>query len=128
MEPILDYDPERRILHVTAAQKVSISTRAELDAFCKIVTACLTKNSGGKRSYMIVNMSVIVIDPDMISIYSKHLETLVKTHLYPRGLLRYGLAITRVTARGGHTNISEDEPLFFYTKEEAFAHVQARIQ
>ena len=127
MNPIVDYDPEKRILHITAEQKIIVSDEKTLNEMCNFVCSFLTENGKGERSYMIVDISKIVIDPDLAPEYSEHIKKLLDKLLYPEGLVRYGLEITRLTARLGHARNRDKEPLFFHTKDEAFAFVQGRI-
>ena len=58
MNPIVDYDPEKRILHITAEQKIIVSDEKTLNEMCNFVCSFLTENGKGERSYMIVDISI----------------------------------------------------------------------
>ena len=125
LDVVLEYDRENRTLHLTAPQKLEIASKTDLESLCRAVTACLADNFDGHKSYMVVDVSAIVIVPALVSAYTNHVAGLTATYLHENGILRYGFAVTRITARASHASAELDAPDFFWSREEAMEFVKA---
>lgn len=124
MHPILEFDKELHLFQLSAVEKIEITTEEQLNLMCNMVRSFLVENSGGQRCYMVVDISKLIIEPDLSPIYARHIEKMDEDFLYSNGLIRYGATITRVTARLGSMINHKDEPIFFRTKDEAIAYVR----
>ncbi|MEW5925138.1 MAG: hypothetical protein AB1746_14235 [Candidatus Zixiibacteriota bacterium] len=122
-----EFDSERKILHLTAREKLVVETRAELNELCAAVTTVIKHHSKGERIYMIVDLAKFVIEPYLNEDYAKKIKSIYENYLLTNGLLRYGLGITRVTIKLGHAGYLDSDPNLFKTKKEAFAHVDKLI-
>ncbi len=135
---LFDYDSEKRILHLSAEDLLSISTTDELNILCGAIQSFLDENAGGQPCYMIVDLTRIIIDPSLAPVYAEHLGQMIGKYVYADGFARYGFGITRVTAQVGYESIGEQtdsngcvcesEPNLFRTKEEAQTYIQSVLK
>lgn len=125
---VFEFDRPNRILHVTAKCKVAITTGLELAAMCERVQKSLREVCGDEPGYMIVDISMIAIDPSLVHLYAQHVGGLIGTCIHHDGIARYGYEITRLTARQGHRELQDQDPHLFGTKAEAFDYIHTLIE
>lgn len=124
---VLKFNPEKMILHLTAREELLVSTPEELQSLCERVRDHLDRHAGGQPCYMIVDISRIVIQPELVPMYAEHMKQLHAGYVYPDGVARYGYAITRVTARAGYERMHGGDPNLFRTYEEACEYIDGLI-
>ncbi len=90
-----------------------------LGELCRRVGEVLQELPQHRRCYMMVNISRIVIAPELDKSYSEKVEYLCNTFLCDNGLVRYGHQITRRTAMPGHEKYLGNDPHSFSTRQEA---------
>ena len=118
-----EFDENRRVLHLTAERLAHVRNAIQLEKVCNDTCRLLEQHADMGRCYMLVDMSRIVIEPELVKEYSKRIKKIAEKHLVPNGFLRYGYQITRVTARLAHEQQNLDEPLLFRSKAEALEYI-----
>ncbi|MFH1304274.1 MAG: hypothetical protein ABIK07_24740, partial [Planctomycetota bacterium] len=98
-ELIIEFDRVNRILHLSARTENRVKSKSQLEALCQAAGQALDKYSSGGRCYMIVDVSMIVIEPELVEPYAEKVQEMYDRYLFPDGLARYGHQITRITAR-----------------------------
>ena len=121
---IAEFDPDYRIVHITAKEPLKFSKVEEALAFSKKVQSILNDFLSPGRGYMITDYSKIIIDPGLIDTYGQEMRIIMDTYLYPNGVARYGFEITRITAKMSHANFLGGTPNLFDTREEAFEFIR----
>lgn len=122
-----EFDSARKTLHLTARERALAQTQQELNELCESIRTIIKQYCRDERIYMVVDLSKIIIEPQLSEEYAKKVKSLYEDFLVPGGLLRYGLQITRITIKLGHdTNLNSDTS-FFRSKEAAFAHIDKLI-
>lgn len=116
---LIETDRERGILHLTAERVIRIEDEAQLGELCHKVGGVLEELPRDRRYYLMVNISRIVIVPELAKAYSEKVEFLCEHFLCADGLVRYGHQITRLTARLGHEKYLHNDPHLFGTRQEA---------
>ncbi len=99
-----------------------------LGELCREVGEVLQKLPQHQRYYMMVNISRIVIVPELAKSYSEKVEYMCNTVLCDNGLVRYGHQITRVTAMLGHEKYFGNDPHLFGTRQEAENYLKELIK
>lgn len=125
---IIEFDNEYRILHLSAAHPIHIETKEELTKTCHAVGSQLEKYVASERCFMVVDLSAMIIEPKLVDCYSRKVQNLCESYLYPGGLLRYGFQITRVTAKLGYEKGKLKDLLMFSNKQEAYNYIYDLIK
>ena len=123
-----EFDQSRRVLHLSAERPIHVQNRRQLNKACEDVCEILARHTTDSRCYLLVDMSKVVIEPEMAEEYSRKIKGISEQYLLPNGLLRYGLQITRVTAMLAHKRQSMDDPLFFRSKDEAVEYIDNELK
>jgi hypothetical protein len=123
IEPIIEYDAAANTLHLSATSRIQVTTRSQLNGLCDIVTQALQNHSEKGKCFLLVDISKIVVEPDLAEPYSEKIGKLCEKYILPDGLVRYGSGITRVTAQIGHEAFQLDTPHLFRTKAEALKYI-----
>lgn len=118
-----EFDENRQVLHVSAERPAHIQNAHQLNKVCDDVCEMLEKYTSDGRCYLLVDMSTLVIEPELVDEYGRKVKKIAKQYLLPNGLLRYGFQITRVTATLAHQKQQIDDPLFFRSKDEALDYI-----
>lgn len=116
---LIEIDRDRGIVHLTADQIIRIEDGSQLEGFCRMVNDTFRELPQNRRYYLMVDISRIVIVPELARAYSEKVDFLCRNYLYAEGLVRYGHQITRLTARLGHEKYLRNDPHLFGTKQEA---------
>jgi hypothetical protein len=124
---ILDFDESKRILIVSAEEKITLETKEALNMMCKVVSSLLGKYTSDDLCYMAMDISKIAIEPSLVAYYSEKVEFLCKNYLHPGGLVRFGFEITRVTAQMGHDKYLHTDPHLFRNRHEALEYLDKLI-
>ncbi len=123
-----EYDPNTRIVHLTAHRPINARTTEQGLILAQAVMDILKQHLGDGRGYMVTDYTRIILNPVSIHLYAKAIKDIVDTYLYPGGLARYGMEISRITAQRGHEEYLGGNPNLFDTREEAFAYIYALIE
>ena len=115
----IEVNREKGILHLTADQVIRIENESQLAELCQRVGGAIQELPQNRRYYLMVNVSKIVIVPELAKAYSEKVDFLCQNFLCADGLVRYGHQITRLTARLGHEKYLRNDPHLFGTKQEA---------
>lgn len=92
---ISEFDPELRVLHISAERPVLIDDQAVLEEIMTQINADLCDLSGRGRCYLMLDISRIVVEPQLAEHFFESLKRLREDHLFPEGLVRYGLQLGR---------------------------------
>lgn len=120
---IMEFDAETRTFHLSATERIHVSTEEQLNTLCWAVTEAVSQHAATSRCFLLVDISKIAIEPDLAQLYAEKIKKLGQKYLYPEGLVRYGSEITRVTARIGHDLFQLEAPHLFRTKAEALKYI-----
>ena len=121
---ITDFDDEYRIMHLSASPPIHIKTKRDLTDTCQEVGKRLMEYAGERRCFMVVDLSAIIIEPNLADAYAQKVQTLTDNFLYPGGLIRYGYQMTRVTAKIGYQTGKLKDLFLFPTKHEAYEFIR----
>lgn len=124
---IAEFDPETRIVHLTARRPVHACTLAEGRELGQAVKKLLERFLSDGRGYLLTDYSKIILEPVEVEQYSRVIRDLLDTYLYPGGIARYGFEISRVTARLGHKEYIGGNPNLFDTREAAVTYLKGLI-
>ena len=124
---IMTFDDSRRILHLGIGQRIQISTAAQLESAITALDTVLRRISAEGRIYLIIDMSNLIIEPELSEAYANHARRITETHVLPGGIARYGYQITRVTVRRGYAEYLDDNPNIFSSREEAYDYIYSLI-
>ncbi len=119
----LTFDPETRIAELSAKTVLTIDSTEKLDTLCNTICSLLTRESGGKRCYLAVDISQIVIDPGLADQYAGKIKAMKEEMLFPEGLVRYGFEITRVTIKLAEMKEGKF-PILFNKRDEALRYLE----
>lgn len=125
---MVEVDKDRGILHLTADDIVRILDEDGLNELCHKVSGVLQELPDDRKYYLMVNISKLVIVPELAKAYSERVDFLCQNFLCANGLVRYGHQITRVTARLGHEKYLHNNAHIFGTRQEAEAYLQGLIE
>lgn len=123
-----EFDENRRVLHVSAQRPAHIRNTQQLNKACEDVCEMLEKHTVNGRCRLLVDMSTLVIEPELVDEYGRKVKKISEQYLLPNGLLRYGYQITRVTATLAHQKQQLDVPLFFRSKDEAMEYIDSLLK
>ncbi len=120
-----EFDPERQLFHLTASERVFCNTYEDGVALYDWVMDCLSNFFGNRKGYWITDYSKIIIDVSLTARYGDAMKHLIDRFIFPGGIARYGLDITRITARISHETKLGGNPNLFVTKAEALAYIDS---
>ena len=124
---IVEYDEHHRIVHISVKKPRRLTTKRHLEqAFARLREVLDTYIDEG-RVYLIIDMSNLIIEPDLKSIYAALAHAISEKYIAPHGIARYGYQITRVTVRTGYSDHLREEPNIFNSREEAYTYIHALI-
>jgi hypothetical protein len=124
----LEFDELRRILHVSAREIVHIRTQAQVRTHFSSVMAMLDGYTQSGRVYLIIDMSNVIIDPELTGIYARYAREVGDKYIFPNGIARYGYQITRVTVRRGYEEYLAESPNLFNSRDEADTYISGLIE
>ena len=116
---ISEFDPIRRVLHVSAERPVLVDDECALDEILNRVKHDLVESSGDGRCYLMLDISRIVVEPKLAGRFFMRLRQLRDDYLYPDGLVRYGLQISGRLVRIDRSKPDPDYPALVRTSHEA---------
>lgn len=119
-----EFDSEKRILHLSLEEKHCVRTKAQMEEDFLILYRLVEEYAAQKPVYLILDITNLVIDPDLAGVYAKCAEKLNSRFVYPNGAARYGSQITRVTVKRAHREYLDNDPALFFTREEAYAYIE----
>ncbi len=125
---IIEFDPETRILHLSARERIDIREECELNGLCSQVNDLIENLVDSDRIYLIVDLGKLIIDPGLAHQYGVKISKIFEKYIYPNGLVRYGMQITRITIKVGQAESMKSIPLPFKTKDEAFNYIRNLIK
>jgi hypothetical protein len=123
-----EYDPDNRIVHITASQPIQVRNVEHGLILSQAIKEILKQHLGDGRGYMVTDYTRIILDFSNALLYAREIKDMIDTYLYPGGIARYGMEISRITARMGHKEYLGGDPNLFDTREEAFAYIYALIE
>ena len=123
-----EFDPEKRILHLQAAERLEISEKTQLDEVCARVSSILMEQCAEERCYMVVNLSCFVIDPSLAVAYGEKMQCIGAEYIYPDGVARYDYEITRVTISLSQTQYNKMPQNLFATRKDAYEYIDGLIE
>lgn len=123
-----EFDPVTRIVRMTARKRITFRTIEEGALLAKTIKEILRKHLSPGRGYMITDYTRIIIEPSLLNLYAPEMKDIIDTFLYPRGIARYGMEITRITAKLGHQAYIGGNPNLFNTRKEAFDYIHKLIE
>jgi hypothetical protein len=122
-----EFDPETRIVHLTARRPVRACTLAEGRQLGLAVKDLLKRYLSDGRGYLLTDYSKIILEPIEVQQYSRVIKDLLDTYLHPGGIARYGFQISRIIAQLGHEQFIGGDPNLFDTREAAVSYLKGLI-
>ncbi len=123
----LTFDDSRRILHLGYKEPFHIATEIDLKATMTAFDSLLCQLSVEGRIYLIIDMSNLIIEPELSEAYAHYVRHITETHVMPGGIARHGYQITRITVRRGYAEYLDDSPNIFGSREEAYEYIYSLI-
>lgn len=114
-----EFDADNRILHLSYRSVVYIKTEEQLRLLMHSFSEYLRSHFGTERIYIVINMSRLIIEPELSRLYGQLAGEINDAFTYPNGIARYGHQITRITVRRGYTEYRREDPNLFGTRIEA---------
>ena len=124
MDPVYEFDAERRILHVTAEDPIPVRSVADVDEMFRLLRAKLDEVASEERCYILVNISAFLIDQSLAAVYAEHVAHIHERYAYPHGIVRYGFEMTRITVRMGYEHHLRQSPNLFASRREAMDYIE----
>ena len=124
---IAEFDEADRIVHLSSGKPRRMTTGEHLEQAFAYLRSILDRYIDKGRVYLIIDMSNIIIEPDLKSMYATRAHAISEKYIMPHGIARYGYQITRVTVRTGYTDHLREEPNIFNSREEAYAYIRGLI-
>ena len=124
----VDFDERHRILHVASRVIIHPASPEHLDIVFAAFKRMLDKFTAAGRVYLIIDMSNIIIEPELRALYSDHVRDIYQKYVYPHGVARYGYQITRITVRSGHGTYLKENPNIFNSRDEAEKYIHSIIK
>jgi hypothetical protein len=124
---IVEFDEADRIVHLSVRKPRRMTTGEHLEQSFANLRSILDEYIAEGRVYLIIDMSNIIIEPDLKSMYATQAHAISEKYIMPHGIARYGYQITRVTVRTGYTDHLQEEPNIFNSREEAYAYIRGLI-
>lgn len=122
------FDPETRIVHLTARVRITVKTIEEGLSLSQAVRNILDKYLKSEPGYLISDIGQITIEPELIELHGREIKDIIDKYLFPGGIARYGMGLTRATARASHAEYIGGDPNLFNLKEEAYAYINDLIE
>ncbi|NMC42640.1 MAG: hypothetical protein GYA46_01860 [candidate division Zixibacteria bacterium] len=122
-----EFDEDSRILHLRGTRFVGITTEERLTAVMEAIRAEMRRHSGSGRMYMIIDVTNLVIPPELSQSYGRLAADIYTAYAFPNGVARFGHQITRLAVRRGYMDFMEDDPHIFGTRAEAEAYIRSLI-
>lgn len=121
-----EFEPQARVLHSSTAELVHINTVAAADAKAALLKSVLV-HLGPEPVYLLINLAGYSIAPDMAAVYAKKIVRTVEKYIYPKGIVRYGMNLTRVTVKLAHDRNLQTDPNLFSNRSDAEAYLDQLI-
>lgn len=125
---ITEFDEQRRILHVAYRRRVHPTTEEHLEKVFANFRRLMDDYTQAGRIYLIIDMSNLIIEPDLKAFYIGHARSVIEKYIMPRGVARYGFQITRITVRAGYQQYMDEPPNVFNSREEAYQYIYSLIK
>lgn len=126
-ELIGKFDPETRIVHLTARNPIRPTDLAEGLVLGRAIEAIMKRFLGNGRGYLLTDYSTIILEPKEVEEYSRWMRGIIDTYLYPCGYARYGFEISRINAQLAHKEYLGGSPNLFDSYEGALAYLKGLI-
>ena len=124
----IEFDEERRILHVAYRRRIHPATEKQLDKVFAYFHGLLDQYTKTGRIYLIIDMTNLIIEPELKAFYMAHAREVIDKYIMPQGVARYGFQITRITVRSGYQQYSYESPNIFNSREEAYQYIYSLIE
>jgi hypothetical protein len=122
-----EFDEDSRILYLRGARFVGITTEERLNAVMEAIRTEMRRRSGPGRMYMIIDVTNLVIPPELSQSYGRLAADIYNTYAFPGGVARFGHQITRLAVRRGYMDYMDDDPHIYGTRAEAEAYIRSLI-
>ena len=125
---VTEFDEQNRILHTAYSRRVHPATEEHLDIIFSAYKNKLALFAASERIYLIVDMSNLIIEPELKAGYAAQAKDIIEKYVKPHGVARYGFQITRITVRAGYDRYMHDNPNIFNSREEAYRYIYSLIE
>jgi hypothetical protein len=122
-----EFDGDNRILHLSYRSVLYIKTEERLRLLMGGFSEYLQSHFGTERIYIVINMSRLIIEPELSRLYGQLAGEISDAFTHPNGIARYGHQITRITVRRGYTEYRNEDPNLFGTRVEAEGFIRSLI-
>lgn len=122
-----EFDEDSRILYLRGTQFVGITTEQRLTAVMEAIRAEMQRHSESGRMYMIIDVTNLVIPPELSQSYGRLAADIYTAYAFPDGIARFGHQITRLAVRRGYMDFMDDDPHIYGTRAEAEAYIRFLI-
>jgi hypothetical protein len=125
---ITEFDEQNRILHTAYSCRVHPTSETHLNIIFSAYKEKVAQFAESGRVYLIIDMSNLIIEPDLKAAYAAQAKDIIEKYIMPHGVARYGFQITRITVRAGYDRYMHDAPNIFNSKEEAYDYIYSLIK
>jgi hypothetical protein len=126
-ELIGKFDPETRIVHITAQTRIRPANLTEGMVLARAFDAILKRFLSEGRGYLLTDYTKIIIEPKEVEEYSHLMKEFMDKYLYPGGFARYGFEISRINAQLAHQEYLGGTPNLFESYDAAMAYLKGLI-
>lgn len=124
---IVDFDESRRIMYLAYERRIHLKTKSQLDQSFELFQSICDRYYSQKKFYLIIDMSNVVIEPELTAVYAKNAKKIIEKYIFPGGVARFGHQITRLTVRRAYADYLTEKPQIFSTRGEACAYIDEVI-
>lgn len=115
-------------MYIASAIRIHLKTKKQIDNYFALNVKIMDQYIVDGRFYLIVDMSNLIIEPELTDIYAKHAGAICEKYIFPDGVARYGFEITRVTVRRGHEEYLNKDPNIFNSRQDAYVYINSLIE
>ena len=123
----IKFDESLHIMQLGYDKPVHLRTKNQLVVFFDTFRTICDRYKSSGRFYLIINMTNLVIEPELCCIYAQNAKSIIDNYIIPDGVARYGHQITRLTVRRAYSDHLGEDPHIFSSFAEASAHIQNLI-
>jgi len=125
---IIEYFEDCRIVHITAKSKICSENQEDCFIIARYIGGLVEEKLAGNKGFMIVDYNQIVVQLESITDYAEEVYAFLEKNLFHGGYARYGYSLGRVSAKLISNHMSDEPPLLFHSKKEAFDYINAQIE
>ncbi len=124
----IEFDEIKGIIHIAYTEEYRISEKNELFVMFENLEHYLESLKMSKKIYLIIDISNLIIEPNLAPEYACRAERLTKKYFHKNGVAQYGYQITRIMLMRAYKEYLEKDPNIFRTKKDAYDYIESLIK